>query len=55
MECSGVGPDYVPSIIDFTDSFIEGGAPQTGDASVIRWWSDLNDRKLDDLVARGLA
>jgi multidrug efflux system outer membrane protein len=53
--CSGVGPDYVPPTIALTDSFVEGGAAQNSETSAIRWWSDLNDRELDDLVARGLA
>ncbi|WP_299788397.1 efflux transporter outer membrane subunit [uncultured Marivita sp.] len=53
--CSGIGPDYVPPTITLTDSFAENAAAQTGDVAVSRWWTELGDQKLNDLVARGLA
>ncbi|WP_168797755.1 efflux transporter outer membrane subunit [Aliishimia ponticola] len=53
--CNGVGPDYVPPTIALDSSFVEGGAQQAGDVAGQRWWTELHDKKLNDLVARGLA
>ncbi|MGJ8596182.1 efflux transporter outer membrane subunit [Sulfitobacter sp.] len=53
--CSGVGPDYVPPSIALADNFVEGGSVQKSQTAQIKWWTDLNDRKLNALVAQGLA
>ena len=52
--CSGVGPDYAPPTIALADSFVEGGSAQKGETTQIQWWTDLNDRKLNDIVTQGL-
>lgn len=52
--CSGVGPDYVQPTISLSSTFVESGTAQSGEMAQLRWWSDLNDKKLNDLVLRGL-
>lgn len=53
--CDAVGPDYVAPTISLSDNFVEGGSAQSVEPSQNRWWSSLGDKRLDEIVSRGLA
>ena len=52
--CTAVGPDYETPRIPVAPSFVGGGA-DAGDVTRDAWWTLLEDRHLDGLIARGLA
>lgn len=53
--CSSVGPDYSQPEIELSRKFVEGPTQGADQRTVGRWWLDLKDSGLDELVARGLA
>ncbi|MCJ8139006.1 efflux transporter outer membrane subunit [Falsirhodobacter halotolerans] len=55
LTACAAGPDYTAPEIGLTSTFAEGDAGPIGQVGARRWWTDLNDPLLNDLVTRGLA
>ncbi|SHF75985.1 Outer membrane efflux protein [Loktanella atrilutea] len=52
--CTVVGPDYTVPQTAMSASFVGGGA-DAGNVTQDAWWKRLDDRQLNELIARGLA
>lgn len=52
--CAPVGPSYQRPEVTLAASFAEGTGGQLGEVATRQWWSQYQDRTLNDLVARGL-
>lgn len=52
--CTSVGPDYTEPQTPLAAAFVGGGA-DSGDVTHDAWWQRLGDKRLDALIARGLA
>lgn len=53
--CTAVGPDYRPPAMPLAPAYAEGQGGAAGTVALDRWWTALGDKRLDALVARGLA
>ncbi len=53
--CAAVGPDYAQPEVALAARFVGGNGSALGDVATEAWWKRLDDRRLDALVARGLA
>lgn len=49
------GPDHTPPELPLPAKFDEGRAKSNGNVTTIPWWTSYGDRRLDDLVSKGLA
>ena len=52
--CSVVGPDFVRPKASLTSQFVGGGSTALSESATLRWWQELNDHPLNELVERGL-
>jgi len=52
--CAAVGPDYEPPVTEVPDAWQQDLAADMaeGQPNLVRWWEELNDPKLADLIAR---
>lgn len=54
VACAPVGPDYQRPEVAMPARFAEGTAGQIGEVASRQWWTQYQDRTLNDLVVRGL-
>ena len=52
--CTVVGPNFARPEAPTTPQFVGGGSTALVDAATQRWWHELNDQPLNELVERGL-
>lgn len=53
--CSVVGPEYSNPSVELPSRFVASGQNSAGYAAENAWWQRLNDKLLNELVARGAA
>lgn len=53
VSCTVVGQDYTTPSIDLSAQFVGGGSTQIVDAASAKWWQQLRDPYLNQLVEKG--